>query len=371
VAILPALLATILIFMDQQITAVIVNRKEHKLLKGGGYHLDLLIVAVLIGICSVMGLPWFVAATVLSINHVRSLTRESESSAPGEKPQFLGIREQRLTHVLIFLTIGLSVKMVPLLKLIPMPVLFGVFLYMGVASLNGIQFFDRILLFFMPKKFQPDVPYLRKVQLKRVHLFTAVQLASLGGLWVIKDVKQTSILFPVMLVVMMGIRKGLDFVFTRTELKILDDILPEHKRSERMDDEAEASKAEEVAGGGDGGAAQPPADAANPDDPKDGRRASIKYTKSGLEVPLANGNVVKIPVASDIPEINISEEVNRSGVWKSLEANVSASNVSTVNEESSKKAAGTGKKKHGKKKMSIVEEDEEDSGITIKVSKET
>ena len=38
-----AILATILIFMDQQITAVIVNRKEHKLKKGGGYHLDLLV----------------------------------------------------------------------------------------------------------------------------------------------------------------------------------------------------------------------------------------------------------------------------------------------------------------------------------------
>jgi hypothetical protein len=31
-AIVPALLATILIFMDQQITAVIVNRKENKLI---------------------------------------------------------------------------------------------------------------------------------------------------------------------------------------------------------------------------------------------------------------------------------------------------------------------------------------------------
>lgn len=31
VAALPALLCTILIFMDQQITAVIINRKEHKL----------------------------------------------------------------------------------------------------------------------------------------------------------------------------------------------------------------------------------------------------------------------------------------------------------------------------------------------------
>ena len=33
----PALLLTVLLFMDQQITSVIVNRKEHKLKKGGGY----------------------------------------------------------------------------------------------------------------------------------------------------------------------------------------------------------------------------------------------------------------------------------------------------------------------------------------------
>lgn len=33
-AALPALLVTILLFMDQQITAVIVNRKEHKLKVG-------------------------------------------------------------------------------------------------------------------------------------------------------------------------------------------------------------------------------------------------------------------------------------------------------------------------------------------------
>ena len=103
-----------------------------------------------------------------------------------------------MTHVLIFLTIGISVKLSFVLKLIPMPVLYGVFLYMGVASLNGIQFFDRILLFFMPKKYQPDVPYLRQVKLSRVHLFTGVQLASLAGLWTIKDIKSTSILFPIM-----------------------------------------------------------------------------------------------------------------------------------------------------------------------------
>ncbi|RMB94117.1 hypothetical protein DUI87_29478 [Hirundo rustica rustica] len=89
-ALIPALLCTILIFMDQQITAVIVNRKEHRLKKGCGYHLDLFMVAVMLGVCSVMGLPWFVAATVLSITHVNSLKVESDCSAPGEQPKFLG-----------------------------------------------------------------------------------------------------------------------------------------------------------------------------------------------------------------------------------------------------------------------------------------
>jgi len=115
-AIIPALLATILIFMDQQITAVIVNRKENKLRKGCGYHLDLFLIAIQIGICSVLGIPWFVAATVLSINHVRSLTMESESAAPGEKPRFLGIREQRVTGIVVFLMVGISVTLGPFLK---------------------------------------------------------------------------------------------------------------------------------------------------------------------------------------------------------------------------------------------------------------
>ena len=46
-----------------------------------------------------------------------------------------------------------------------MPVLYGVFLYMDVASLNSLQFFDKILLVLMTKKYQPDYTYLRQVQI--------------------------------------------------------------------------------------------------------------------------------------------------------------------------------------------------------------
>lgn len=75
-----------------------------------------------------------------------------------------------------------------------------------------------------------------QVPLKRVHLFTIIQLACLICLWLIKSFSSTSILFPLMLVVMIGIRKALDLVFTRRELKILDDIMPEMTKRQAADD---------------------------------------------------------------------------------------------------------------------------------------
>ncbi|XP_037327326.1 sodium-driven chloride bicarbonate exchanger-like isoform X3 [Pungitius pungitius] len=238
ITLVPALLCTILIFMDQQITAVIINRKEHKLKKGCGYHLDLFVVGVMLGVCSVMGLPWFVAATVLSISHVNSLKLESECSAPGEQPKFLGIREQRFTGLMIFTLMGCSVFMTSVLKFIPMPVLYGVFLYMGASSLRGIQFFDRLRLFCMPAKHQPDFIYLRHVPLRKVHLFTIVQLSCLVLLWVIKTSK-AAIVFPMMVLALVFIRKLLDLIFTKRELSWLDDLMPEWKKKKLEDAEEE------------------------------------------------------------------------------------------------------------------------------------
>ncbi|XP_066502592.1 electrogenic sodium bicarbonate cotransporter 1 isoform X2 [Hoplias malabaricus] len=240
-SLLPALLVTILIFMDQQITAVIVNRKEHKLKKGAGYHLDLFWVAVLLVLCSFMGLPWYVAATVISIAHIDSLKMETETSAPGEQPKFLGVREQRVTGVCVFLLTGLSVFMAPILKFIPMPVLYGVFLYMGVASLNGVQFMDRLQLFLMPAKHQPDLIYLRHVPLRRIHLFTFVQVLCLALLWILKSTV-AAIIFPVMILALVAVRKAMDYIFTQHDLGYLDDVMPEKDKKKKEDEKKKKKK---------------------------------------------------------------------------------------------------------------------------------
>uniref|UniRef100_A0A8C2EA12 Anion exchange protein n=1 Tax=Cyprinus carpio TaxID=7962 RepID=A0A8C2EA12_CYPCA len=293
-AAIPALLCTILIFMDQQITAVIINRKEHKLKKGCGYHLDLLVVALMLGVCSLMGLPWFVAATVLSISHVNSLKVESECSAPGEQPKFLGIREQRVTGLMIFVLMGLSVFMTSILKFIPMPVLYGVFLYMGVSSLKGIQFFDRIKLFGMPAKHQPDLIYLRYVPLWKVHIFTIVQLTCLVLLWVIKA-SAAAVVFPMMVLALVFVRKLLDFCFTKRELSWLDDLMPESKKKKEDD---KKKKAKEEA-------------------------QRMMEAEGGLEIPYDNGDHLEIPVktlkvSTDPSVVNISDEMAKTAAWKAV-----------------------------------------------------
>ncbi|XP_045568814.1 sodium bicarbonate cotransporter 3 isoform X1 [Salmo salar] len=292
-AAIPALLCTILIFMDQQITAVIINRKEHKLKKGCGYHLDLLVVSVMLGVCSIMGLPWFVAATVLSISHVNSLKLESECSAPGEQPKFLGIREQRVTSFMIFILMGCSVFMTSVLKFIPMPVLYGVFLYMGVSSLKGIQFFDRIKLFCMPAKHQPDLIYLRYVPLWKVHVFTLVQLTCLVLLWVIKA-SAAAVVFPMMVLALVFIRKLLDLCFTNRELSWLDDLMPESKKKKEDD---KKKKAKEEA-------------------------QRMLEVEEGIAHPYDGPGILKtLKVSLDPSMVNISDEMAKTTNWKSVSMN--------------------------------------------------
>ncbi|XP_078276940.1 sodium bicarbonate cotransporter 3 isoform X3 [Rhinoraja longicauda] len=317
-AFIPALLCTILIFMDQQITAVIVNRKEHKLKKGCGYHLDLLMVAIMLGVCSIMGLPWFVAATVLSISHVNSLKVESECSAPGEQPKFLGIREQRVTGLLIFVLMGLSVFMTSILKFIPMPVLYGVFLYMGASSLRGIQLFDRLQLFGMPAKHQPDLIYLRYVPLWKVHIFTVIQLTCLALLWIIKATA-AAVVFPMMVLALVFIRKLLDFFFNKRELGWLDDLMPESKKKKLEDMRKKKKETEKTKDG-----SKPPWEA----------QRMLEVAESGtVQLPLEGGNILKIPVKSikyspdDPSVVNISDEMAKSAVWKALAMNAQNAKV--------------------------------------------
>lgn len=221
-SIVPALLVFILIFMETQITSLIVSKKERRLVKGSGFHLDLLLIVILGAICPLFGLPWLTAATVRSVTHVNALTVMSKATAPGEKPVIEEVKEQRVTGLLVAVLVGMSIVMTDVLRLIPLAVLFGIFLYMGVTSLTGIQLYERITLMVTPAKHHPDHIYVTKVKTWRMNMFTIFQLGCIVALWVVKST-EASLAFPFVLIMTVPLRRLiLSRIFEERELQALD-----------------------------------------------------------------------------------------------------------------------------------------------------
>ncbi|XP_037718490.1 anion exchange protein 3 isoform X5 [Drosophila subpulchrella] len=219
--VVPALLVYILIFMESQISELIVDKPDRGLKKGSGLHWDIVLLCLLNCACGLFGMPWHCAATVRSVTHVSSVTIMSRTHAPGESPRIVDVKEQRLSGFFVCLMIGLSVLMSPLLRLIPMAVLFGVFLYMGVASMSGVQLFERIRLYFMPVKHYPPTPYVKRVRPWKLHLFTTIQVLCLVLLWTVKS-SQFSLAFPFFLIMMVPIRQNLTALYKPEEMQALD-----------------------------------------------------------------------------------------------------------------------------------------------------
>ncbi|CAM9265250.1 unnamed protein product [Scytosiphon promiscuus] len=203
-AFFPALMSTVLLFMDQNITVRLVNSKQHKLKKGYGMNLDMGVIAALTAGCSVFGLPWLVAATVRSLAHVKSLTKYEQLG--WGKERIAGVAEQRVSGMAIHGLIGIAIlKLRPLLAQIPLPVTSGLFLYLGVSGLPGNELWDRTKLLFTDKKLRPKTTPWSRLPAKKTNTFTLIQLACLGSMMWVKG-SSIGVLFPVLIALLAPLR---------------------------------------------------------------------------------------------------------------------------------------------------------------------
>ena len=138
----PALGLTLLGYLDQNLTSLLINRKAHNLRKPPGYHLDLFVCgAIVYPICSFLGLPFTHAATVRSMTHLISLsTREVvKLEGGGSTSKISRVIESRTTGLVIHVLLLLSLWLAGALVYVPRACLFGVFLFMGVGSMADNQ----------------------------------------------------------------------------------------------------------------------------------------------------------------------------------------------------------------------------------------
>jgi hypothetical protein len=223
---LPAMLLTGLFFMDQNISARIVNKEENQLKKGDAYNIDMIALGLITGVLSIFGLPWMCGATVQSMNHVRSLTSRKFNEETGEL-EIDKVVETRTTGFIIHAMLAATIRLLPLLRYLPIPVVSGVFLFLGRKLMTGNTFLRRILDSISEKsRLGPEHP-IHILGRKKMNMFTALQACCLAGLWQFKQNSATAIFFPGVIGVLMAIRSFvLPRFFSEEEFVALGDPTP-------------------------------------------------------------------------------------------------------------------------------------------------
>uniref|UniRef100_A0A674NJE0 Solute carrier family 4 member 11 n=1 Tax=Takifugu rubripes TaxID=31033 RepID=A0A674NJE0_TAKRU len=220
-------LLALLIFIDQNIVVSLTNAPENRLLKGTAYHWDLMLSGLINILMSVLGLPWMHAAFPHSTLHVRQLAFVEQRVEGGHLYEtIVQVKETRLTSLTANIFIGVSVLLLPLpLQWIPKPVLYGLFLYIALTSIDGNQMCDRMALLLKEQTSYPPTHYIRKVPQRKIHYFTFLQMMQLlvlctFGMYPIPYMKM---IFPLLMILLIPIRNNvLPHIIEAKYLDIMD-----------------------------------------------------------------------------------------------------------------------------------------------------
>ncbi|GAA6110557.1 sodium bicarbonate transporter-like protein 11 isoform X6 [Tachysurus ichikawai] len=203
-------LLALLIFIDQNIVVSLTNAPENRLLKGTAYHWDLTLSGLINILMSLLGLPWMHAAFPHSTLHVRQLAIVEERVEGGHLYEtIVSVKETRVTSLLANILIGVSVFLLPVpLQWIPKPVLYGLFLYIALTSIDGNQMCDRMALLLKEQTSYPPTHYIRKVPQRKIHYFTFLQMVQLlflcaFGMYPLPYMKM---IFPLLMFILIPIR---------------------------------------------------------------------------------------------------------------------------------------------------------------------
>ena len=171
-------------------------------------------------------------ATVQSVNHLRAMT-ESKFNTETEQVEIENVTETRLTGFVIHALILASLVLLPILGSVPIPVVSGVFLFLGRKLMTGNSFLQRIRDMFVERERLLEHHPIRALGRKRTALFTTIQIFCLAGLWTFKQNPSTAIFFPSVIGMLMCIRSFLlPKIFSEEELVQFGDPTPSKHRDD-------------------------------------------------------------------------------------------------------------------------------------------
>ncbi|KAF7252461.1 Sodium bicarbonate transporter-like protein 11 [Varanus komodoensis] len=137
------------------------------------------------------------------------MANQLSAGSPGVGSEIVSVKETRLTTLAANFLVGLSLLLLPFpLQLIPKPVLYGLFLYIALTSIDGNQLFERVALLLKEQTAYPPTHYIRRVPQRKIHYFTGLQVLQLLILcgFGMSPLPYMKMIFPLIMIGMIPIR---------------------------------------------------------------------------------------------------------------------------------------------------------------------
>nr|KAJ0214156.1 hypothetical protein LSAT_V11C400198380 [Lactuca sativa] len=250
-AFIPALMIAGLYFFDHSVASQLAQQKEFNLKNPSAYHYDILLLGFMFirkklvasakesikqkasssEIYNKMQTVFIeidsspITTTIVKeLKDLQEAVMKVEDGEENTKGKFdpeehidahlpVRVNEQRVSNLLQSLLLAGSICAMPLIKLIPTSVLWGYFAYMAIDSLPGNQFWERILLLFVPSGRRYKVlekvhaSFIESVPFRSIVIFTVFQIMYFLVCYGVTWVPVAGILFPVPFFLLISIRQ--------------------------------------------------------------------------------------------------------------------------------------------------------------------
>jgi len=231
-AIVPGAIITILFIFDHNVSSLLAQDDDFNLKKGSAYHWDYFVLGICIFVTGLLGIPPCNGLIPQAPLHTKALAVTSVTKQNGvEVRQTDKVYEQRFTNLSQALLILLMCffPFIKVLGFLPLSNLDGLFIFMGIASFDGNQFYDRLVLMMTESSLRiSQHDFFGNVDFGVIKRFSIIQLAVCLVIYGI-TLTPAAMVFPVLIAALVAIRA---FVFPRyfkqDDLQELDFIDPQH-----------------------------------------------------------------------------------------------------------------------------------------------
>ncbi|VDD79139.1 unnamed protein product [Mesocestoides corti] len=169
----------LLVFTETALNSVTALKPKAK--KPSPFVMDHVLTVVLFPLIScTLGWPFMSGVPVRTIANTMALVKVDPHPPPGKPAEIISLVEQRVSVLIVGVLVTFSVYLGDILRLIPVAALYGMFIYLGLCGLRGLDSVNALLALLTRRKYWGRWEFLTNLPKAQLAVITAINFTELA-----------------------------------------------------------------------------------------------------------------------------------------------------------------------------------------------